>query len=467
MLAILFLFAAFNIVTAPYSPPPWLDEVSYTDPGASLALEGTFTSTLWAEQGTPLWTGNVPLHQLALAGFFKMFGFGCRVARSVNVVYYTLAIWLICQMVRNHNIVQTSRARWLLLWILLAGTGLTALYRNGRYDAIGCLLFVGWVFCSLQSQRRPLMLLGVGLAAGLMPAAGLVLEPMMLLSGIAAFFMWRWKALRILIATGIGAVSGVLIMLFIYQRLGVPCIYKEVMKSNIIFSRAVMINALIFATLQNPSYLAAMAAGGLAIIGLKRIHWREAQTSLAFTFLALGLLVPVVMHVAGKYQFYYSWTAIFPASLAAVMLIEHPSVPRFARIMGVVLLLTATLLGLPRRCLQIATAWKQDQPGAVSRFALKNALPSDVVFLDAYQDAFAVYYPLRATVRMGYWGELPVNKAELPKINVVFLPDTGAEAHLHEILGGNWRQVDSREFGARKLNFFLGPRFRLTAYRRF
>lgn len=462
MLVILFIFAAFNIVTAPYSPEPWLDEVAYTDPGASLALEGTFTSTFSGEQGTPLWTGNVPLHQLALAGLFKVFGFSCRVARSANVVYYTLAILLICQMVRSYNIIQTSRARWLLLWILMAGTGLTALYRNGRYDAIGCLLFVGWVFCSLQSQRCPLMLLGVGLAAGLMPAAGLALGPLMLLSGVAAFFLWRWKAFRVLTATGIGVISGILIMQFTYQRLGVPYIFKEVLKSN----NPWVMSEFIFSTLKNPSYLAAMATGGLIIIGLKRIYWRETQAQMAFTLLALGLLVPVVMLLTGKYEFHYSWMAILPASLGAVMLVEHPSVPRFARIMGVALLLTATLLGLPRRCLQIATAWKQDQPGAVSRFALKNALPSDVVFLDACQNAFAVYYPLRATVRMGYWGELPVNKAELPKINVVFLPDTGAEAHLHKIFGGNWRQVDSQEFGAQKLNFLLGRRFLLTVYRR-
>jgi hypothetical protein len=461
MLVILFLFAAFNVVTAPDSPLPWLDEVAYTDPGASLALEGRLTSTFWEERGTPVWTGNVPLHQLALAGLFKVFGFSCRVARSANVVYYTLAILLICQMVRSYNIVQTSRARWLLFWILLAGTGLTALYRNGRYDAIGCLLFVGWVFCSLQSQRRLLMLLGVGAAASLIPAAGLALGPLLLISGVVAFFLWKWKTVRGLTVTGVGAISGILIMQFVYQRLGVPSFFKEVTKST----NPHMVFDFTFATLQNPSYLAAIAAGGLALIGLKRTHWREVQAQTAFTFLTLGLLIPVAMFLAGKYQFYYSWMAIIPASLGAVMLVEHPSVSRFVRITGVALLLAATLLGLPRRCIQIVAAWEQDLPGAVSQFALKNASPSDVAYADA--DAFAVYYSLRATVQMGYWAALPVNKADRPKISVAFLPKTGGEAYLHERLGGDWRQLDSREFGPQKLNFFLGPRFLLAAYRRF
>ena len=461
MLVILFLFAIFNIVTAPYSPRPWCDEVLYTDPGASLALDGKFTSTCWAERGGPIWTGNVPLHQLALAGLFKVFGFSCRVARSADVVYYTLAVLLTLQMAGRYRVVQTSSARWLLFWILLAGTGLTALYRNGRYDAIGCLLFVAWVFCSLQSQRHPLMLLATGIIAGLMPAAGLALAPFLLLSGAAAFFLWRWKTLRVLMATGIGAIGGVLTMQFTYRQLGVPNVFKEVAKStnpHVLFDFTV-------ATLENPSYLAALAAGGLAIVSLKGINRQEERTRITLTLFAMGLLVPGFMFLVGKYAFYYSWMAIFPASLSAVTLMECPAAPHFARAIGVVLLLAATLLGLPRRCIQIAAAWKQDLPQAVNRFALKNALPADTVYLDL--NAFDVYYPLRPTVAMGYWGAMPADNADLPTINVAFLPQAGEETELHQMFGGNWQQMDSQEFGARKLNFFFGPRFLLTAYRRF
>lgn len=463
MLAILFLFAAFNIATAPYSPQPWLDEVSYTDPAASLALNGTFTSTAWAKRGTPLWTGNVPLHQLALAGFFKLFGFSCRVSRSADVIYYTLAVLLICWMVRNYHLLQTAGARWLFFWILLAGTGLTALYRNGRYDAIGYLLYIGWVFSALQSRRQPLMLLGVGLTAALMPTASLALGPMLLLSGVAAFFLWRWKTFRILLATGIGGISGILVMVFVYQRLGVPDMLKAVMKS----ANAPTISDIAVATIKNPSYVAAVIAGILAILGLKHILRREGANRIAIMLLALGLLIPTAMSLAGKYQFYYSWMGILPASLGAMMFLEQPPVSRRVRSIGIFLLVSATLLGLPRRCIRIAAAWEQNVPGAINRFALKNASRSDVVFLDYHMEAFAVYYPLRARVRAGYWGMPPVDKADLPTINVAFLSKTGQASYLHDLLGGNWRQVDSQKFGTGKPPFFTDPPVWLTAYRRF
>ena len=146
------------------------------------------------------------------------------------------------------------------------------------------------------------------------------------------------------------------------------------------------------------------------------------------------------------------------------MLLEHPSLSRFVQTMGIALLVFASLLGLPRRCTRIAAAWEENLPGAINRFVLKNASPSDVVYSENW--AAATYYPLRPIVRAGYWGHLPVNQAELPKINVAFMSKTGEEARLHELLGGNWQQVDGQEFGAQKLNFFLGERFLLAAYRR-
>src|SRR5436305_12342540 len=61
---LLAVFVGFNIVTAPYSPDPRLDEVCYSDPAVTLALDGHLASLAWDEHGISVWTGNVPLHQL-------------------------------------------------------------------------------------------------------------------------------------------------------------------------------------------------------------------------------------------------------------------------------------------------------------------------------------------------------------------------------------------------------------------
>src|SRR3954464_14746158 len=100
---LLALFIGFNILTGLYPPDPWSDEVTYSDPAVTLALEGHLASTAWGDQGVPVWTGNVPLHQLLLAGFVKVFGCSCRTVRSVNGIYYAIAVFLIYRMVRSYG----------------------------------------------------------------------------------------------------------------------------------------------------------------------------------------------------------------------------------------------------------------------------------------------------------------------------------------------------------------------------
>jgi hypothetical protein len=462
MLMVLLIFAVFNIVTAPYSPDPWVDEVSYTDPAASLALEGKFASTLWGQQGVPLWIGNVPLHQLALAGFFKVFGFSCRVARSANVIYYTLATILICQIVRSNNLIQTRRGRWIFLLVLLGGTGLTAIFRNGRYDAIGMLLYFLWVFCSIHSLRHPLMLLGAGLAVALIPAAGLALAPLLLLSGLTALFLWRWQVVRLLAVSVVGGIGGIVIMEFAYRRLGIPNIFREVLKAG--GSAAPLLDFSV-ATIKNPSYMAPLLAGGLGVLGLKRDCWREMRIRTALTLLMLGLVIPLFTEFVGKYQIYYCWVAIIPATLGAVMLLERQSLPRLAQIAGFLLILAATLPGFPRRCLAIAFAWQEDRPAIIQRYAQVNTSPTDVVFVR--MDAFAVYYGLRNTVAMSYWNKPPESAAERKLVKMAFLAQTNGSAQLNQIFGGDWRQVDSHEFGARKWQVSSALPLHLTIYRRY
>ena len=461
IIGVLLLFAVFNIVTAPYSPDPWLDEVSYTDPGASLAVEGSFTSDVWGDRGSPIWTGNVPLHQLLLAGCFKVFGFSCRVARSANVIYYTLAIFLICQMVGKYHLVGKAGARWLLLLILLTGTGLTALYRNGRYDALGMLLFVGWIFCSLHSLRRPWLLSGVVLAAGLMPAAGLALAPMLFLSCVTAFLLWRWQVWRVMVATGIGGISGLAILQLTYQRLGVPHIFREVMKAA--GGNALQLDFTV-AVFKNPSYLAAMLAGALILFVLRRSGPREAQIKLALALTGLGLVVPFFCALVAKYNLNYSWMAIIPATLGACMILEQPSVPRLARVAGIVLLVLATLPGFPRRAVRIASAWMQERPAAIAQYVIRNTSPADTVFVDI--NALAGYYDLRFRAHKSYWIVPPKGEADGLQVTTAIMSGNGCEAQLGRMFSGAWLQVDDREFGTEKIQVFPEPPVRLVVYRR-
>ena len=89
LLALIFVVAAFwiiNLAMCSRSPPVWMDEVAYSDPGVKLYLGNGFRSTAWATQLAGwFWAGNVPLHPFLLAIWLKRFGL--RVGKDVLVVW--------------------------------------------------------------------------------------------------------------------------------------------------------------------------------------------------------------------------------------------------------------------------------------------------------------------------------------------------------------------------------------------
>jgi len=283
-----------------------------------------------------------------------------------------------------------------------------------------------------------------------------------LLSGLAAFFLWRRKVFFLLAVSVLGGISGILVMEFIYRRLGVSNIFKEVLKAG---GAAPMMSDFALATVKNPAYMAALAAGGLAMIGLKNSLGETMRVKTALTLLAVGLVIPAFTELVGKYQIYYSWVAIIPATLGAVILLERQTVSHLAKNAGFLLLLAATLPGFPRRCLRIAAAWEENRPAAIRNYAQSNAKPTDIVFV--HMSAFAVYYDLRNTVQKSYWNMPPNTPAERNLVSVAFLAETNGAAQLHQTFGGDWRTVDSHVFGAEKLQAFPSPPLQLTVYRRF
>lgn len=457
------LFLGFNLVTAPYSPDPWLDEISYSEPAANLAAHGQLFSDAWGDVGRPVWTGNVPLHQLLLAGFIKVFGFSCRTVRGINMVYYTILVFLIYQIVRRHELIRTTRFRLLLVAVLLAGTGLVALYRNGRYDALGALLVVFWIWCALRSVKNPVWNIGSFLSTMLMPVASLNIAPLLVLCGLGALCLWRWKAFFPLAVAGVGGVTGMALLQVAYSHFGVPHIFHQVMGSA---GGKDVASDFIQSVFKNPSYIAGIAGGCLLVFSLKRGEASEDlyRRKVAVALLAVAILLPWFMILVAKYHIYYTWMAIIPASVCAFMVFEFPSVPSLLRKAAVVLILLAALPGFPRRCVRIAGSWAQHRPEAIAGFVLKEVSQSDVVYVDT--QCAPVYYALYPRVNRSFWLNPPTTTGDKALVTVALFPGTGQEKQAHDLLGGEWRQVSSQEFGHEKWALLSEPMLRLTAYRR-
>jgi hypothetical protein len=457
------LFLGFNVLTAPFSPDVWNDEISYSEPAATFAATGHFVSHAWGDQSGPVWTGNAPLHQLLLTGFIKIFGFDVRTVRGVNMLYYALAVFFLYQLVRRYDLVRKPGDRLLLLFVLLAGTGLVALYRNGRYDALGALIVIFWTWCSLQSRKKPAFLVGTFVSAILMPVASLNIAPFLMLCGLTSFCLWRWKTLFPLGVTGAGCILGMAIMQMVYAHFGVPHIFHEIMKAS---GGHDVSSDFILSVFKNPSYIAAIAVGCLLNFPLRREPFQQdlflKKIALALLFVAFSL--PLLMVIIAKYHIYYTWMAIIPGTVCGFMTLEFQSVPKRIRILALCLMLVATLPGFPRRCVRIAASWMQRRPDKVAATVRRNITPNDVVFV--HEQTAIVYYALFPAVRESYWLKSPTNDSVKATINLVFWPETGREKQIHDFFGGEWQQADSVTLEPEKFNVIPQTSVQLVIYRR-
>jgi hypothetical protein len=210
--------------------------------------------------------------------------------------------------------------------------------------------------------------------------------------------------------------------------------------------------------------MAALGVGGLALFGLRRTSiWQGPTNRLAASLVLFGLLTPLVMAATGKYQFYYSWMAIIPATIGSLMLMEKEAQSRAVWLVGAVVLIVATLPGFPRRCLRIAGSWGENRPAQIAGFVGQNTSSTDVVYVSDM--ALPVYYALRPRAARVYWVAVPTNRVDRASVNLVILSETNRHQWVESEFGGGWETAASRVFGAGG-HAFLDPPVPLAVYRR-
>lgn len=78
------------------SSPGQTDEVSYVNPGASLAMGQGFTSNLWfAQFPGETWAGSTPGMPLLYAAWFKLLGFGGLQSRLASLALHLLGVFML------------------------------------------------------------------------------------------------------------------------------------------------------------------------------------------------------------------------------------------------------------------------------------------------------------------------------------------------------------------------------------
>jgi hypothetical protein len=491
VLFILAAFVAISMLVAVRTPTVFCDEPGYCDPAINLYLGKGFTSTLWGQVHTVLWTGNVPLYQGTLFCFFKVFGLGFFQARVANTILTAAGGLLIWLSLRRTNLVQNPGSRILSLALVLSGSVSTLTFRTNRYDVM--MFFVcALVFfaCSLQ-LRAGLRYAAIIACSALLPAAGVPMLPyvcLLIAIHAAVYRFVRWDRL---LCVAMGLFVGVICLFLFYSYFSS---WKQFLGGVLPFTAAaagehggshilrkimgIEGESLFTSFFGNPTefvnqkilfdYSAALLFIIVIVISLK--VWRlgsEADRKFIRFIVAVTLVVPPMMFMAGHYRSFYRWMTYIPLAIAAPRLLEiyignirAALIPRLAlATMGF-----SILLGVPLRTLAVVPSWTARSPGPLERVTKQVVQPSDIVLCN-----FKAYFAIRPRAAevwaMGLpaFGDLRYVK-DMPTNNISLLcvsPENFDEAA--KTVGGKWKKLTLTGADAEALG---KSRYALDFYRR-
>lgn len=422
------------------------DEPSYTDPAASIFQGKGFTSSAWYAQGVAeFWAGNVPLHQLALSLWYRLFGFSMESTRLVNLFYVCISMvffWM--------GLVQS---KWFPSWhwriglvvVCLATFSIGLMPCWGRPDGITlallCLGFFAWTL----SPANPLRLPCLFLIALLAPWAGLQLAVVIAYFGFLLLvfdYKRQWKAVMSL-ALGTIVGSSLLLCLYLYHN-ALAGFVASVMPHTSSATNSGVLNpwSSRLGALKDPSFIFTTLAMGVCFVttGIDWIRTRNmASFRLSALLLSLGIGTPLVLVGLSKMPAYYSFFAVVPTLVIIFYTISHRiHYPRWTAFLILAIVLLAALFGAPW---SLAIAWmhREDQPQVKLETFVASVIRSDDVVL--YERP--AYYPVKSGSKNCYfinWYYPRMTGDEKERLTLLLLDRETFELTSPSI-GGKWLEI--------------------------
>jgi hypothetical protein len=221
LLCVLGIWLAFNLLTASKSPIIETDEVLYTDPSANLYFGNGFTSTGWyAQSGDQFWAGNVPLHQVFLYYWIRIFGFSPISVRSINYIYMAAVAIIIWLSTIRLDLIKKQISRLALVFLILTDYGITYSYRSGRPDII-CVLLCSLIFLSYSIRNKLFRYISISILSVLFPFAGLQLVIYSFALGTVLVCFLKREILKEFLIVQFSSLFGFLMLISLYIDKGV------------------------------------------------------------------------------------------------------------------------------------------------------------------------------------------------------------------------------------------------------
>jgi hypothetical protein len=427
---------------------PHADEVMYAETSANIAAGKG--AVAWTHANVVPGTANALTYVpfvYAEALWIRTFGLSRVVVESFGILVIAAATWLFWAFLRRSQLVHGPISRLFLTASLPMVPSVMTLWGTNRYDVIavfGCAL-AAWA-TSRRASRSRLAL--IGLAGILVGADGF--HPAIIVPGLAGV-AWLWggrKDTGALIAFLAGVASGLALTFGEMYASGTLGVFRTLMVHNSVGVRSlstVLAGPLVGHSNFRDNALTMLALGIAAASA--SIRTRTPQRSpAAFVGMAAGVIVPMTLTFVGRYNHTYSWLAVLPAFLLAVMAAEGRGVGRLARWAIYSLLALDALSGLPTRVGMVALEADRNSYEAPSAYIREVLEADDVVYA-----SYIAYYPVKAVAAESFFGGAidSMTSGQLASVSKAVLKDDSIPRAMFELpqaevlarLGGEWAEV--------------------------
>lgn len=468
-------FLLFNLLTGTRYPFVWIDEVMYSDPAVNLYLGHGFTSSAWyVQHPNEFWAGNVPLHAVLLFLWLKIFGFSILAVRSINYVYMIAAALLLWRACIRLKLIVTSRARLLLLGLMLAGYSMVFAYRSGRPDCLTILLICGAIYIHSRECWRQRILGGASLAA-LIPWAGLQVLPLMAVGGVLLILYLGRKIVPAVLANWAGVALGLGTLYWFYSSHGVwnQFLLSIRQHTTIGFFGWLSRGELRHSNLV-PKDFSFMIIFLLAVLMFfYQLSRRKDFAELKKSPLSFGLVYSIVLTVAligsGKFPTYYGWMTYVPLALCICMELSKAPDGMWRWACGI-FLPAAMGISIVLHGVTAMDDWRDRDYANVEKLISQNVNEHDWVYGD-----FSIYYAAKQRAA-GIYTPLYINEflpEEKERLTVLAIASEEFQT-VTNIIGGNWISTGQKFIPERagfwssrhNMGFLSTQNYELEIYRR-
>lgn len=441
VVGILATYFVWNLLTGSFGPTVWPDEAMTVDPAWNLAEGRGLVSTAWYQPRTEMWTGWPPLHQILLAGWFKVFGFGMLQARSLNYAFICLAtagVWIFAA--KTHLVMKAS-SRLMMTALIPAGYGISFMYRSGRPDCLSSLL-VALAPPMLLIPSFPIRLVSF---LGLGFVMGFSLLETALFCAVAFSFLLAWSPRKFgceYICLALGGVAGMLTLWHVYQTNGVlaiflECAFIDESNPNEQLSRTARLVVGVGKLASDPSSVLLFLSTGYLAIRKWQTKLLKRTSGIVVAF-GIGAFIPLTAAFFYDFPVYYTWMFFMPVTFSLFAAWDRFSAAGdtfLDRRVLIGLTLAAFLVGLPARTLFILPHLKCRNYDQVHDFVRAHVAPGERIAAGE-----AAYYAVRERTSEAYFWEYPFSTKEAVAVSkLVIHPDN--LSFWTQKLGGEWRMT--------------------------